>query len=146
MHRADHQRLCTQSCYCGRRIWSGIVFVTLEKHRMTLCVVSAKTMSSLRVGISYLLLRLKRPGNTDGATLSSCGSNSGKALAWVAQWKLTLSRMTSSRRVLYPIMPRRCWWQRFLLIVFTLLLPRRILSHSSLTLLALGRHPWRILF
>ena len=79
-----HRRLCTQFCPCVRRTWSGIIVLTLGSQLLPQLVVSATITSSPHVRILVLLPGLKRPGNTDGATMSICYLNASVALAWTA--------------------------------------------------------------
>lgn len=62
------RRFCTQLCRCGHRIMTGITFLSTGKQLLTVRVVCATTMSFSCVMIFDLLLGLKRPGTTDGAT------------------------------------------------------------------------------
>ena len=79
-----HRRLCTQLCPCVHRTWSGIIALTLGSQLLLQRVVSATITSSARVRILFLLLGLKRLGNTDGATLRICCWNASVSLAWTA--------------------------------------------------------------
>ena len=64
---------------------------------------SAKTASSLSVRVLGLLLGLKRPGNTDGATLNTCCLNARVSLAWTALWQLPFFGRTSFGCVLRAV-------------------------------------------
>ena len=61
-------------------------------------VVSAKTTSFPRARIFGLLLGLRQPGSTDGATLSTCCVNDRVSLAWTAVWQFPFAGMTSFGR------------------------------------------------
>ena len=69
------RRLCTRLCPCVRRIWSGIIVLTLGSQLSPLRVISATIPASPHVRILVLPLGLMRLGSTDGATLSICCLN-----------------------------------------------------------------------
>ena len=105
------RRLRTRLCPCVRRvrrIWSGIIVLTLGSQLSPLRVISATIPSSPRVRILVLLLGLMRLGGTDGATLGICCLNASVSPALTDLWHLPSSGMTLSGCVLGRTTRRRC--------------------------------------
>ena len=88
-------------------------------------VVSDKTTPGVpRVRIADLLRGLKRRGDTDGATWTTCCLSARMSPPWAARSQSLFSGMTSSGRVLHPNTPSR----RFLPIMSPLWPTRLVLS------------------
>ena len=130
----------TQLCPCGRHTYSGIIVLTLGTRPLPQRVLSATITSSPRVRILVRLLRFRRLGNSDGATLSTSYLNASVSLAWTAMLHLPFSGMTSCGCALGRTTQRRCCWRQFRPVLSPLLLLRLVLSRSFSIL----QLPWAV--